>query len=123
MRVCYNNRPIVGLIEKVTITGNEDKSKKMYARIDSGAEKSSLDMNLAKDLNLGPIIHKKVIRSAHGKMLRPVMEAVIILADKQIKAHFTIADRIHMKYKVLVGQNILKQGFLIDPQKGMKKKM
>ena len=121
MRVCYNNRPIVGLIEKVELIGNENKRKTIDARIDSGAEKSSLDSDLAKELSLGPVIHKKMIRSAHGKMLRPVMEAVIILAGKKIKAHFTIADRVHMRYKILVGQNILKQGFLIDCLKGHKR--
>ncbi len=82
MKVCFTNRPIVGLIEKVEIAG-KDKSKQLDARIDTGAEKSSLDTMLAKELNLGPIIHKKVIRSAHGKMLRPVMEATIMLADKK----------------------------------------
>jgi len=120
MRVCYTDRPIVGLIEKVTVIGNEDKRKRIDARIDSGAEKSSLDLKLAKELRLGPVIHEKVIRSAHGKMKRPVMEATIILENKEITTHFTLADRTHMRYKVLVGQNILKQGFLIDCMKKRK---
>ncbi len=34
-----------------------------------------------------------------------------------MKVHFSIADRAHMKYKVLIGKNILKKGFLIDPSK------
>jgi len=117
MRVCYTDRPIVGLIEKVTIFGNDDKTRRIDARIDSGAEKSSLDLRLAKELKLGPVIHEKVIRSAHGKMLRPVMEATVILEGKKITTHFTIADRTHMRYKILIGQNILKQGFLIDCMK------
>ena len=37
--------------------------------------------------------------------------------DKEIKTDFTLADRSNMKYSVLIGQNILKQGFLIDPSK------
>jgi hypothetical protein len=28
-----------------------------------------------------------------------------------------VADRSHLKYKILIGQNILKKGFIIDPQK------
>ena len=41
---------------------------------------------------------------------------------KKIKAQFTLADRSHMRYPVLIGQNILKQGFLINPNKDEDKK-
>ena len=35
-----------------------------------------------------------------------------------IEAEFTLADRAHMNYPLLIGQNILKKGnFLIDPNK------
>ena len=114
-------RPIIGLIEEITLSGNNGKSKKLKARIDTGAEKSSIDAKLAAELQLGPIIKRKLITSAHGHTVRPVMEAKIKLARKIIKSEFTIADRSHMKYKVLVGQNILKKGFLIDPLKKIKK--
>jgi hypothetical protein len=110
-------RAVIGFIEPVFVNGNNNIEKKIDARIDTGAEKSSLDARLAAELHLGPIIKRKIINSAHGKMIRPVMEATIILAKKRIRAEFTIADRGHMKYKILIGQNILKQGFLIDPLK------
>ena len=38
-----------------------------------------------------------------------------------MKSEFTIADRTHMKYKILVGQNILKEGFLVDPMKKIRR--
>ena len=117
----YKNRAVIGFIEYVTVTGNNKNKKTLKARIDTGAEKSSMDAKLAAELGLGPIIKRKLITSAHGRMIRPVMEAKIILEKKRIKSEFTIADRNHMKYKVLVGQNILKKGFLIDPLKKIKK--
>ena len=111
------NRPVIGFIETITVSGNNHKKKKLKARIDTGAEKSSMDARLAAELSLGPIIKRKLITSAHGHTVRPVMEARIELSKKNIKSEFTIADRSHMKYKVLIGQNILRKGFLIDPMK------
>lgn len=87
------------------------------ARIDTGATKSSVDARLAAELALGPVIKTKLVKSAAGNKLRPVIKASIRISGKSLKSEFTIADRSHMKYRVLIGQNILKKGFLIDPTK------
>ena len=105
----------IGLIEEVTILTNDHKKKVAEAKIDTGASKSSIDLTLASELKLGPIIKTKLIKSAHGVRIRPVLNIAIILHGKKMKAEFTIADRKHMDYKILIGQNILKQGFIIDP--------
>ncbi len=111
----------IGLIEEVTILTNDDKKKKVMAKIDTGATKSSIDINLASDLKLGPIIKTKLIKSAHGVRIRPVLIVEIDLHGKRMKAEFTLADRNHMSYRMLIGQNILKNGFLIDPNLERKK--
>ena len=105
---------VIGLTEHVKIN-NKDEEEELVARIDTGATKSSIDLNLASKLKLGPIIKSKMVKSAHGNRLRPIIEAEIEIRGKKIKSEFTLADRAHMKYKILVGQNILKQGFVIDP--------
>jgi len=110
-------KTIVGLTEKVTIIGPKGKGKRVVARIDTGATKSSVDAKLAAELALGPIIKTKLIKSASGNKMRPVLKAEIKIAKKKLKEEFTVADRSHLRYKVLVGQNILKKGFLIDPTK------
>jgi len=117
----YGKKTVVGLVEPVKVTGPSGRSKEVLARIDSGATKSSVDVKLAAELALGPILKAKIVKSASGKGLRPVVEAKIILADKEFKSEFTIADRADMKYSVLVGQNILSKGFLIDPIKEIPK--
>ena len=109
-------RVVIGLAEKITIKGN-GKTKKLLARVDTGATKSSIDTNLAKEIGLGPVITSKIIKSAHGSKLRPIVEADVVLAKKKMKAEFTLVERGHMKYRVLIGQNILKNGFIIDPLK------
>ena len=107
---------VIGLAEKVNIRHDRGK-KNVIAKIDTGATKSSIDTNLAAELKLGPVIKSKLVKSAHGSKLRPIIEATIELAGKKIKSEFTLADRAHMKYRILIGQNILKDGFLINPTK------
>ena len=111
-----NGKVVIGLAEKVSIMYSSGK-KSVVAKIDTGATKSSIDTNLAAELRLGPVIKSKIIKSAHGSKLRPIIQAERELAAKKIKSEFTLADRAHMKYRILVGQNILKDGFLIDPTK------
>ena len=118
----YKKKTVVGLVEPVKVTGPTGKSKEILARVDSGATKSSIDVRLAAALSLGPILKAKLVKSASGKSLRAVVEAKIALADDEFKSDFTIADRADMKYRVLIGQNILKKGFLIDPAKEVPKK-
>lgn len=111
-----SNKIVIGLAEKVNIQYHSGK-KNVIAKIDTGATKSSIDTNLAAELKLGPVIKSKLVKSAHGSKLRPIIEASIELAGKKIKSEFTLADRAHMRYRILIGQNILKDGFLIDPTK------
>lgn len=107
---------IVGLTEKVVVIGEEEE-KKVLAKIDTGAQRSSIDIRLASKLRLGPLLKTRVFRSAVGKEVRAVVKAKIKLKGKPIKATFSITDRKKMKYKILIGQNILKMGFLVDPSK------
>lgn len=109
------DRTVIGLYEAVTFLSNGN-SKEVIVRIDTGATRSSIDVKLAASLKLGPVLTSKMVRSAHGSTLRPLVDAEIIIAGKKIKSTFTIADRNKMKYKVLIGQDILREAcFLIDP--------
>jgi hypothetical protein len=119
-----DKRQVIGLTEKVILTGHEGKSREVTARIDTGATTSSIDSNLSAELSLGLVIDSqgkiktKKIRSAHGRGVRPVVRVSIEIAGRHMKKKFTLADRKHMKYAVLIGQNVLKEGFfLIDPLK------
>ncbi len=105
---------IIGLTAPIEIISN-GHSKKIKAKVDTGATKSSIDSNLVKELNLGPIIKSKIVRNAHGSIMRPIIEVELELAGRKIKTEFTVADRSHMNYKVLLGVNILENNFLVDP--------
>jgi|SRR3989344_1316947 len=113
----YKDKTIVGLTEKVVVYGPHGK-KTIMARIDTGATKSSIDVALAAELNLGPIVKTKVIQSASGATVRPIIKVKLELANKEFEKMFTLADRKMLKYRMLIGQNILlNSGFLIDPSK------
>ncbi len=108
---------ILGLTEEVTLVG-DDRKQKLRARIDTGATASSIDVHLARTLGFIPTKELKVVRSASGVKKRPIVTGRIKMDGLVIEAEFTLADRSHMTYPVLIGQNILKKGaFLIDPNK------
>ena len=112
-----NGKTIIGLVEPIVIITGNGKNRTFRSKIDTGASKSSMDISLQKKLGLGPVIKKKLIKSAHGNKVRPVIEAEAVFATKKLKVQFTLADRKHLSSQILVGQNILKHGFLIDPRK------
>ncbi len=113
------NKTIVGLIEKVTIRGSSGRSKTVVARIDTGATKSSVDEALAFELALGPVVGTRVIRQAQGKQRRPVVHIKLKIKGRLIEGDFTVADRSHMRYPMLIGQNLLIKDFLVDPSQQM----
>lgn len=108
-------RVTIGLTEKIEVIGKE-ASKNLTARIDTGATTSSIDKKLAKELEWNS--KKKIttiVKSASGTSTRSVVRGEVKIAGKELKGSFTIIDRSHMRFPVLIGQNILKRGeFLID---------
>ena len=104
-------KTILGLVEKVKINGKE-----VLAKIDTGADRCSLDMTLAKELNISKVIKTMKIKSSHGRVIRPVVEATLEIKDRKFKVKFNLADRSHLKYPVLIGKSILKKDFIIQPK-------
>ncbi|MFH1332024.1 MAG: RimK/LysX family protein [archaeon] len=103
---------VVGLTEKVMIKGKE-----VVARIDTGADRSSICKELYSELGLGPFVGKVKTKSVNNVELRPTVEAEFEIRGKKIRTLFNIADRSKMRYQLLIGQDVLKRGFLVDPSK------
>jgi len=113
----FSKRKILGLIEVVKIGNYEYKAK-----IDTGADSSSLDKSIIEKLNKNTevikVISYKKIKSALGIEKRPVVEIEIELLGRRYIEKFTISERSNLKYKVLIGKDILKkEKFIIDPNK------
>ena len=101
------------------------------ARIDTGADLSSLDArdivvrhNIA-DFRLGgrygdkrlqlPIVEWGRVQTSMGVEERPVVAISICLGSKLVSTPATLRDRSGMAYPVLVGRSALKGAFLVDP--------
>lgn len=116
--VTYSKDAILGFHEYIYMISPTGKEKRIKARIDTGATKSSIDINLAAQLNLGPVVGIRKVRNSMGESNRPIIKASVRINGRRIRASFTINDRSGLNYPVLIGQNILRMGFVVDPQKG-----
>lgn len=127
---------VVGEVEKAFLVGPNF----IYdARIDSGAETSSMDARNvrrferdgdewvrfdvpvpAKDDEL-ETLERKVVRNVRiiqanedDSERRAVVELQFRIGDHEQKAEFTLSDRGHLTYSLLIGRNILRDVMLID---------
>ncbi len=102
----------LNVIEEVEIVGK--KRIRTKAKVDTGAHRTSIDMNLAAKAQLGPIIKVVKVKSGlHGTVKRRVVVPLtIVIRGKRIKTEASVEDRSHMKYKVIIGRNTLK-GFKV----------
>jgi hypothetical protein len=107
---------IIGLVEPIKIIGKR-KTVETLAKIDTGAARSSIDEKIAEEAGLGPIIKFVRIKSAVADKpydRRPVYRAKIEIAGKKIPVEINVADRRRLKYKALIGRDILRSNFLVD---------
>ena len=108
---------VVSTLEVVRLkTAVKKKRFEITARIDSGAYRSSIDKQLAKDLGLlksDNILYYRHYRSALGKNhRRPVIGLVFWLKGKKIVTSASVTNRSHLRAKLLLGRRDL-QGFVV----------
>jgi alpha-L-glutamate ligase-like protein len=103
----------------ITIKGLKKtlKRKKVLAKVDTGARRTSINEKLADELGLlerGNILWMKKVRSSLGVEERPVISLTFWLAGRKIVTPASIAKRTALKYPVIIGRKNLK-GYLVDP--------
>lgn len=117
-------KKVVGLVQHVRIIGKK-KAVETLALLDTGAERSSVDLKIAAKAGLGPIVSVLRIKSKtepKGYVRRPVAEGTLEMCGKRKKTLFTIADRFGMKLPVLVGRDFLGNDFIIHVEGEQAKK-
>ena len=108
------------LMEKIVLGSFETvqiNSRKIKAKIDSGADGSSICTSIIKSLELKPLGKKIKIKSSHGATKRELFLGEIIIKGKKLTIEFTAIDRSKLNAKILIGKDILKKGFLVDVSK------
>ena len=109
------DREVIGLYEKIILKGKE-RTLKVWAKIDTGADNSSIDVRLLRKLGPSPIVGSKIVKNAHGSSMRIITVIPTIIRGVEMRVRYTVADRSRMNYHVILGKNVLKkQGYLVDP--------
>lgn len=143
-------REVIGLTEDIVLEGKNGEKVTVPAKIDTGADSSSIDRELAVILGFNDlidhydevvgienvaemeedkrVIYRKVlyghpdvykvtrITTASGVDYRVKIEIPSQIKDRKIKMHATVANRVDLKYPVIIGKRDLKE-FLVDPTK------
>lgn len=62
-----------------------------------------------------PVHDRRTVRSSSGHaQLRPVVLMKISLVGRKIEAEVTLTDREEMVFRMLIGREALRQGFVVD---------
>ncbi|MDZ7714960.1 MAG: RimK/LysX family protein [Balneolaceae bacterium] len=65
-----------------------------------------------------PVYKVKSVKSSNGEAEeRIIIEALIELMNKRIKAELSLTDRSEMRHPVLIGRKLIKNQFLVDVSK------
>jgi len=130
-----DQKTIVGSAEAVRFP-ELDKSRKVHARIDSGARTSAIWGN-ARVTDEGTLevsffgdpalthtfmeYSRQAVATSTGHIdKRYKVRILVALKGRKIRANFTIADRSTQVYPVLIGRNVLRGKFLVDVKIGKK---
>lgn len=128
---------LIGNLENVSF--GENKDLHFQAKIDSGAESSSIhakkiitftknengkdvlyvrfetiDEHLQTRIFIRPVVKIGEVKSALGVSKRYFIREKIWIGDEYHYVNVNLADRSHLKRKFLVGKNILDEGYLIN---------
>lgn len=106
--------PRVLTIIQPVVLRHHDKVIPIKAKLDTGANRTSIDYKLAEELGLVFNPEKIHVKSASGETVRPTVNLTFELAGKKIKSLATLADRQTLMYPMIVGRRDL-NGFLIKP--------
>lgn len=116
-RVKVNNKTkTISALEEIVIKGKTGK-KKVLAKVDTGAWRTSISETLAKELGLlgkNNILWTKTVTGALGREERPIIGLTFWLGGKKIITPASVAKRASLKYPVIIGRKNLR-GLLVNP--------
>lgn len=104
-------RKTVGAFEEVEVLGYDGKNVSLTAKVDTGADGSSIDRVVAEDLGLlesDNILYYDYFRNALGRKKREIVGVTFVMAGRKMKTQISIADRSRLRTKMIVGRRDLK---------------
>ena len=109
-------RKAVGAYEDVEVWGNNGERRVVRAKIDTGADSSSIDKTLAGELGLldtDNFLYNTHFESALGRTMRQVVGIRYVMAGRKMKSRVSVAERSKVKYKMLIGKRDLKDFVIV----------
>lgn len=103
--------------EDIWVVGPTGEKIKVRAKIDTGANRTSVDRTIAEKIGLlAPenIVEFREFFSGLGREQRPMVHCQLIIKHKTHSTTVSISDRSHMKHQVIVGRQDI-QSFLVKP--------
>ena len=108
-----SKKPVLGSDESVALVSG-DTCLLVDAKIDTGADRSSVDEELAEALGLDlENADTATFSSALGETERPLVEIDVYVAGERLEVEVSVSDRDGLSSDVLVGQDVLVD-FLVD---------
>lgn len=109
-----NHRRTIGYTERVQVGGETDVQWAI-GKSDTGAKRTSVDMEVAARVGAGPIVGTTRIKSGtlSTAQTRPLVEVDVNVGDRWHTVTASIEDRSHMSYPILLGRDILKS-YVVD---------
>ncbi len=105
----------INVWELVKIVDRNKRRHFVPVKLDTGAWRTSIDVNFAEDLELTypeNIIAQKKVKNQMGKGVRKMINVVFYLSGRRIKTVASLAKRSDMRVKMIVGRRDL-AGFLV----------
>lgn len=117
----------VSAIEEIKMKGLKHKKqrKRVMAKLDTGAWRTSINYTLAEELGLldkDNVLWSKKVRSSLGVEERPIIALTLWLSGRRISTAASVAKRISLKFPVIIGRKDLK-GFLVNPEIPLSEKL
>lgn len=103
----------IGIVEKVNIY-TPSGTHEVAATVDTGADSSSIDAELAKSMGLVANDDTIIITDARGKERRYTIDLQFAIGDKEVHTVGTISNRSELSTKMLIGAKDL-EGFIVNP--------
>jgi len=104
-------KKVVGRYEEVKIIGLNGEEEILEAKIDTGADISSLDYPVAEKLGLmseDNLLYESNFYNAMGKKTRKVVGITYYLSGRKVRSKVSITDRSRVRTKMLIGWHDLK---------------
>jgi len=105
---------VLGYTSRIRINGR-DGTERTVAKSDTGAERTSIDTDLAGRIGAGPLVGTTDVRSGAGSdaETRPLVDVALCLNGRWRTVTASITDRSEMAYPVLLGRDVL-EAYTLD---------